>query len=284
MSTGKAVELRSKQDGLKHLVAKAADSVESVLPKHMNRERFLKVYLLAAVKQPDLYNCSPESLLQALMQAAQLGLEVNSPLGSAYLVPFKGTAVLIPGYRGLIDLARRSGVCTAIEAHVVYKDDEFDWVQGTAPTISHRPNLLGARLDEDVVAAYAIAWFEDGHTQMEVLTRRDIDKVRASSRAGAYGPWKDWFAEMCRKTAVKRLAKYLPLTTEMADAIELDTRAETGEVGSVTGMDDRQGLQRHLQETTKQKLADLREKLADQAEATDTETRDMFAEETEAQA
>lgn len=249
---------------VKDLLERAKPAFEAVLPKHLNAERMVKLVLLATTKTPKLLECDPKTLLSAVMQAAQLGLEINSALGSAYLVPFGNQVQLIPGYRGLIDLARRSGNILFIEARVAYKDEVFLVEQGTAPGISHRPSL-GEKKDDEIVAVYAVALVKGApRPQFEVMSREQVDAVRARSRAAKDGPWVTDFPEMARKTVVKRLCKYLPLSPELAAAIELDTRAETGEVGSISEViDSDESLNQTVADRTREKAEDLKAKLAE---------------------
>ncbi len=220
--------LAKRQDSLKTLLDRARPSLAAVLPKHLNPDKLIKVALVATSRTPALLQCTPTSVLQAVMTASQLGLEPGGVLGSAYLVPYKSECQLVIGYRGLIDLARRSGKIASVEAHVVYANDKFTIRHGLTPALEHEPNLAGE--PGDVVAAYAIARLHDGSTQVEVMTRKQLDAIRTRSRAGNSGPWATDTDEMYRKTVVKRLCKYLPLSVELASAIEADNRAESGEV------------------------------------------------------
>lgn len=230
------------QRTLKDLLAKATPSLQAVMPRHLSAEKLIKVALLATSRTPLLLECTPSSILQSVMQAAQLGLEVNSPLGSAYLVPYRNKGVyecqLIPGYRGLVDLARRSGGILSVDARVVYDGDHLEVDYGTTPRIVHRPKLSGHRDTKNIIAVYATALMPDDVRQFEVMTKDEVDAVRARSKAAASGPWVTDYAEMSRKTVVKRLAKYLPLSAELAAAIELDNRYESGEVSGVSDILD----------------------------------------------
>lgn len=230
----KQLRADQKHSTLKGLLTQYQKSIEKALPRHISADRMMKVALTAITKQPTLLDCDPNTFMLAMMGAAQLGLEPNTPLGSAYLVPFYNSKrgvkeiQLIPGYRGLIELARRSGEIASIEARVVYENDSFEFSFGLAPKLVHVPNLDnpgGMRL------VYAIARLKGNGEDpiVEVMTKTDIDKIKASSKSGNSGPWVDHYDEMARKTVVRRLCKYLPLSIELADAIELDQRAAVGE-------------------------------------------------------
>jgi len=218
---------------IRGLLEKAKPKLREVLPKHLSADRLVRVTIACINKTPTLLECTKESLLNAVMQAAQLGLEPTGVLGSAYLVPynvqvrdengkptgkFRKEAQLIPGYRGLIDLARRSGQIESIEAHVVHANDRFQCRYGLEPALEHEPAWQGD--PGPVIAAYAVAKLKDGGKQIEVMTRAQLDKIKAGTQSkGKYGPWQDHEEEMQRKTVVRRIAKYLPLTPELADAL-----------------------------------------------------------------
>lgn len=263
---------------LKTLLEQARPSIAAVLPRHLNADRLIKVALVSCTKTPKLLECDPLTIVQSVMQAAQLGLEINSVLGSAYLVPFFNNqkkqmeAQLMPGYRGLIDLARRSGAVSNIEARIVYEGDRFDVKYGTDPQIVHVPRLDGERTDDKMVAVYTVAWLTGTpRPSFEVMTRDEVEKVRAVSRTkdSADGPWSKWAPDMWRKTAVKKHAKFLPLTTELATAIELDTRAETGEVGSVTDFDTPDEVLSAVAAKTAERAAELKAQLQGSAKLQD---------------
>lgn len=208
-----------------------ARAIQSMLPKHMNAERVAKIAISALMRNPTLMTCKPETVWLCVANAATLGLEINL-LGAAYLVPFRnkngGTdCQLIIGYQGLIDLARRSGNIESIEAHVIHENDDFDFEFGLDPRLVHRPNLKVE--PGKVVAAYAVAKLKDGGKQIEVMTKLEIDKIRARSKAKDHGPWVSDYEEMAKKTVVRRLCKYLPKSIELAQALTIEEAAENGE-------------------------------------------------------
>lgn len=209
------------------------DSIAQVATKHLSAERLITSIGVACSRNPDLLKCTPMSVLKAAIAASQLGLDPSGTLGSAYLVPYwnknirANEAVLIPGYRGLVDLLRRH-IDAQVEARVVYRDDRFRVTYGTEPKIEHVPSLEGSQEDGDIIAAYSVFTWPDGRKSFEVLSRGEIDKVRASSRAGESGPWKQWFSEMCKKTAVRRGVKLQPLSPEAASLIQTVDEEEHG--------------------------------------------------------
>lgn len=225
---------RNPQAELRYMLEKAAPKMQEVMPKHLDAERLVRITTLAVQRTPDLLKCHPLSVLTSVMIAARLGLDTDGVLGSAYLVPFynrktdRKEAQLIIGYRGLIDLARRSGDVSFIESRLVYTNDHFTLDYGTG-SISHVPELKCER--GEWYCCWAMATHADGTRQIEVMTRDEIDFIKNQSKA-KYGPWfedDNSYREMARKTVVRRLAKYLPLSPEMAVASLLQAGAEAGE-------------------------------------------------------
>ena len=220
-----------KLSNLKNLLEKSKGSIAKTLPAHMSAERMVKIAVVAASRNPTLLQCEPLSLLSALMEASQLGLEPFTGLQQAYIIPYKlkrgdkeyHEAQFMPSYRGLIDLARRSGNIVSIEAHCVYEHDEFELELGSNRKLKHIPKLDGDRGKMKLV--YAVAVLKDGGTQFEFLTLADIAKIKSCSRAGS-GPWNQWHDSMCRKSAIKRLCKYLPVSVDLARAISKDNALE----------------------------------------------------------
>ena len=218
---GMVVSAADKQKNLMDLFEKNKGSLTAVLPKHVTAERLMKIALSVTSKDAKLLACNPVSLLRCVVGAASLGLEVGGLLGEAYLVPFRDECTLIIGYRGLIRLARNSGEIKNIRARVVYKNDIFKVVQGLTEDLIHEPNLQNAELkDDDIVAAYAVAEYVNGSPQFEYMTKPQIDAIRARSASGTAGPWVTDYAEMAKKTVLRRLAKMLPLSPEKAEAFQ----------------------------------------------------------------
>ena len=203
------------------------------LPKHMTAERLARIALTEVRKTPALAKCDQASFLGAIMQCAQLGLEPGGALGHAYLLPFenrkKGITEVqfIVGYRGMIDLSRRSGQIMSIEARAVYEADQFDVRLGLNSDQVHVP-AWDAQDRGPLRFVYAVAKLKDGGTQFEVMSRVEVERVRAKSRAANNGPWVDHFEEMAKKTVIRRLFKYLPVSIELAQAVALDEQAEDG--------------------------------------------------------
>lgn len=204
------------------------NALKEVLPKHLTPERVVRLAQLATQKNRALLNCTPESFATCVVVASQLGLEVNGPLGEAYLIPFGKECTLIIGYRGLIGLMHRSGAVRAISAYCVYANDKFDIEYGSSPYVSHSPCLTGE--PGDMTGAYAIVTLSDGTTQFDYMRIDEIMAIKKRSRSGNSGPWVTDFAEMAKKTVVKRLSKYIPMfeQTPASVAIHSDNMIESG--------------------------------------------------------
>lgn len=221
---------KAQMVSIQQILETRKEEFAKALPKHLTVERLLRVALTCIAKTPDLQTCSGASLCGAILQCAELGLEPGGALGHAYLVPYKQTCTLIIGYRGLIELARRSGELAQIEAHVVYSGDTCELEFGLTPKLRHVPKLSGDR--GQAVFAYCVARMADGAMHVETMTVPEIEAVRSRSKAGKSGPWVTDWAEMARKTVVRRATKYLPLSSEkMARALEVaDAEYVDGEV------------------------------------------------------
>lgn len=204
------------------------------LPKHMTADRLARIAMTEMRSNKALANSSPESFLGAIMQCAQLGLEPSNGLGHAYLIPFgkgkdeqrRNHVNLIIGYRGMIDLARRSGQILSITARAVHEHDEFSYEFGLHEDLTHKPYEDGDA--GELTHVYAVAKLKDGGVQFEVMSRKQVEAVRAKSAAGKDGPWVTHFEEMAKKTVIRRLFKYLPVSIEMQKAVGLDEQAEGG--------------------------------------------------------
>jgi recombination protein RecT len=215
-------------NGLGALLKKMAPAMASALPRHMNADRMSRVALTALRTTPELALCTPASFLGSILQASQLGLEVNTPLGQAYLIPYKTTCQLIIGYQGMLDLARRSGLVSAIYAFAVYDGDEFRYELGLTPTVRHVP----ADVSHDAKAlthVYAVAKLKDGEPIFTVLTRAEVERFRSRSMAKNSGPWVTDYEAMALKTSVRRLFRWLPKSAEMAMSVALDESPEHGQ-------------------------------------------------------
>jgi recombination protein RecT len=206
----------------KSLVKRAVDSLlpslGQAVPSGMSPQRFQRIVLTELRKTPKLNNCTVPSVLGAVMTAAQLGLEFG-PLGHAYLVPYGSQCQLIVGYKGYIDLARRSGQLKSIVARPVHERDVFDYAYGSTEYLTHKP----ARGDRGpVVDYYGIAILHDGGQVIHVMSPDDVQQFRKRSKASSDGPWVTDPDAMACKTVIRRMVPWLPMTVEAAQAIEAD--------------------------------------------------------------
>jgi recombination protein RecT len=214
--------------------------IARALPKHINPDRMARIALTAFRMTPKLGECDPRSVFAAVIQSSQMGLEVGL-MGEAHLVPFGNQCQLIPGYTGLMKLARQSGLVQDIYAHEVRVNDNFTLKLGMERSLEHEPlTTLGgfpAADDErgDVAGFYAVAVFKDGSRTFVAMGRKEIEKIRDNSRgyqsAKRYkkeSVWDSDFTAMGLKTAIRRLCKFLPKSPELASALALDAAAEQG--------------------------------------------------------
>ncbi len=248
------INVRESYDRIKEAIEHDRDKLTAALAAvHVKPERFLTVVDQALRRSPDLLKCTPSSVLKALLDAAELGLVPSGLIGQAYLVPYRNKntgrqeAQLIPGYRGLIDLARRSGELRSIEARTVREHDEFEIVFGTNGYVRHVPYINRTRERIEVenpdrpgemlsyekdggsyIGAYMIATLPDG-IQVEWMSAVEIEAVRRRSKAATSGPWVTDWAEMAKKTVVRRGVKYLPIAIDspLNRALALEDEAES---------------------------------------------------------
>ena len=201
-------------------------AIKKALPSVITPERFTRMVLSALSSTPKLAECSPQSFLAAMMTAAQLGVEPNTALGQAYLLPYRNHGQMECqfqlGYQGLIDLAYRSGEVSVIQAHTVYENDVFEYELGMDPKLRHVP----AKADRgEAVAYYAMFKTKDGGYGFEVMSVDDVQR-HAQRYSKSYGsgtsPWRSNFDEMAKKTVLKRALKYAPLKSDFVRGVAQD--------------------------------------------------------------
>lgn len=202
------------------------DQIALALPKHMTADRLARIALTEVRKTPRLSQCGIESFASAVMKASQLGLEIGSAFGQGYLVPYGKECQLIIGYRGMIQLAHRSGQIKNIHADVVYENDYFDYEYGVEMVFKHKPNK---HKDRGVIThAYAYAHLMSGGFEFVVLEKADVDKIKASSKSANI--WNAHYEEMAKKTALRRLFKMLPVSAEIVRAVTIEDARETSDM------------------------------------------------------
>lgn len=206
--------------------------IAKALPSVITPERFTRMVLSAISTNQKLGSCTPASFLGAMMSAAQLGLEPNTPLGQAYILPYQNKGVLEAqfqlGYKGLIDLAYRSGEVEVVQAHIVYANDKFECEYGLEPKLTHIP------ADKDrgeAVKVYAMFKTKSGGYGFEVMSMEDV-RIHAEKYSKAYStsfsPWKTNFEEMAKKTVLKKCLKYAPLKSDFVKGIVQDGAVKSG--------------------------------------------------------
>ena len=198
--------------------------IRMALPKHITPERLARIALTQLRQTPRLMQCTRESLLGAIMECAQLGLEPGT-LGQCWLVPYGKEATFILGYRGMAQLAWRSSLIASISARAVFEGDVFAYDFGS-DKIEHQPS--GDTDPAKLSHAWAAVHTTNGGRLWDVMTRSEIDKIRTRSAAGKSGPWVTDYAEMAKKTVLRRLFKLAPLSPELQTAMVLDDAADQG--------------------------------------------------------
>ena len=229
IQAAQSAQVSQKPKKMQDYIKKMQGEIAKALPSVLTPERFTRITLSALSTNAKLAETTPQSFLGAMMTAAQLGLEPNTPLGQAYLIPYRNHGVLECqfqlGYKGLIDLAYRSGEVSTIQANVVYENDEFEYELGLEPKLRHVP----AKSDRgDPVFFYAVFRTKDGGYGFDVMS---VDDVRAHakkySKAYSNGPWQTNFEEMAKKTVLKRVLKYAPLKTDFVRGLSADETIKT---------------------------------------------------------
>lgn len=207
------------------LLNRQKNEIARALPKHLDADRLLRIAITQVRQNPELAKCSQQSLLAAVMLSAQLGLEPG-PLGHCYLIPRKIRGQMevqwMLGYKGIIDLARRSGQLVSIEAHEVRTEDIFEFSYGLDPVLTHTYDLRKAR--GEAYAYYGVAHFKDGGRYFLVMGREEIEKrkARSSSAGGSYSPWSSDYDAMAKKTVIRAMAPYLPVSAEILNGFNAD--------------------------------------------------------------
>lgn len=211
------------------VIQAGAKQFATALPKHINSDRFVRIAITTIRQNPKLAKCSQESLLGALMVSAQLGLEPGT-LGQCYLIPFEnkkaGTVEcqFQIGYKGLIELLRRSGQLSDIYSYTVYENDEFYIEYGLSRTLVHKPNFTDRG---EIKGFYAVAILKDGAKAFEYMTKDEVVKHEEKYRKGSYknDVWNKNFEEMAQKTVVKKLLKWLPVSVEFLEMASKDEKS-----------------------------------------------------------
>ena len=231
----KNVSIVKKMNTFKAFLEERKNVFAEVLPRHLNPSKFLHLALSLARRNPKILQADIVTVASALMTCAELGLEPDVR-GLVYLVPYynkkMGTYDLqvIIGYKGFIDLARRSGQLSTIYAQIVYENDKFKLQYGTSPKIEHEPSPPDKR--GEIKGVYAVSVMKDGSYQFDFMWKDEIEAIRKKAKTDNI--WEEYWNEMAKKTVIRRLAKLLPLSPEFQKAVTID---EYAEVEDITGKD-----------------------------------------------
>nr|DAW47916.1 MAG TPA: RecT protein [Caudoviricetes sp.] len=227
----KQVAKNNGQKTLQDYMKVMEGQIKRALPSVITPERFSRMVLTALSSTPKLQQCTPQSFLGAMMTAAQLGVEPNTALGQAYLLPYDNRRKGVTecqfqlGYKGLIDLAYRSGEVSIIQAHEVYENDDFDYELGMEPRLRHIPAKTNRG---KVICYYAMFKTKDGGYGFDVMSIEDVQAhAKKYSKAYGSGPWQTNFDEMAKKTVLKKVLKYAPLKSDFVRAAAQDESIKT---------------------------------------------------------
>lgn len=229
------VMLVQRRDKINQALTNSIEMIQNSLPRGMDAKKLIQVAVNCCSRNPKLLTCTTNSVLGCVITAAQLGLMPDSFTGEAHLIPFEkrqGSGVFeaqfIPGYRGLIQLALRSGQVSTFQAWAVYKGDEFDYALGTERFIKHKPTGEG----DEITHFYAVLEMRNGGKLFDVLTVKEVNRIRDKAanykfaRDKAKTVWAQYYEEMGKKTVIRRLAKYAPISPEFQKAVALDEEVE----------------------------------------------------------
>ena len=234
----KAVVLKERKQKVSGLLERYAPQLAQALPKFLTPDKMMRVALTAMNKNPKLLECTQTSLIGSILTSAQLGLLPDEVLGEAYLIPFKNNRAnrmecqFMIGYKGLCTLAYRSGVVQSVQARAVFKGDEFEFEMGLNERLVHKPK--GNKNPTEITHFYSIVRMKEGGYVMNVMTREEVEKIRNESANYKFAykkeetVWGKYFEEMGCKTVLRRIMKYVPMSSEVMRAIGQDELADIG--------------------------------------------------------
>lgn len=242
------VKKASPSKGMEQLLTKMGGQIQKALPSMVSSERFQRVALTAFSNNTKLQQCDPMSFIAAMMQSAQLGLEPNTPLGQAYLIPYGKQVQFQIGYKGLLELAQRSGKIKTLYAHEVRENDTFDIDYGLNQTLTHKPLLKGDR--GEVIGYYAVYHLDTGGNSFIFMTKDEVlEYAKRFSKTYNSGPWQTDFDAMAKKTVIKQLLKYAPLSIELQKATSMDETVKT-EISDDMSLVQDEGIEAEFTELT----------------------------------
>lgn len=230
-STSNAPAKNGEKKTITDLIKIMEPEIKKALPSVLTPERFTRMVLSALSTNPKLGACTPKSFLGAMMTAAQLGVEPNTPLGQAYLIPYRNHGTdevqFQLGYKGMLDLAYRSGDVSTVQAHTVCENDRFEYALGLDPKLEHVP----ARTNRgNPIYYYAVIRMKDGGFCFSVMSKEEVEthaKKYSQAYSSSYSPWKTNFDEMAKKTVLKKALKYAPMKTDFVRGMTQDMTVKT---------------------------------------------------------
>ena len=217
----------NKPKTLEGWLQKMRPQLEKALPKHVDPDRILRIAMTSLRTTPKLRDCEPMSFLAALMQSAQLGLEPNTPLGEAYLIPYGKNVQFQIGYQGILTLCYNTGLYKPIYAHEVFANDKFEYQLGLHKDIVHVP---ADESEGEPIYYYAVYTLKDGGSDFAVWSRKKIEKHRDQySKSAGFNSssWKTSPTSMALKTVLKAALKYAPKSIELAKQLAMDETIKT---------------------------------------------------------
>lgn len=227
-SNGGVQKQPSPEQTLNALLKRMGSEIQRALPKHMDADRIARIALTAVRTTPKLLECDQMSFMAAVMQSAQLGVEPNTGLGQAYLIPYGKQVQFQLSYKGLIDLATRSGQYKAIYAHEVYANDEFRFSYGLDKDLVHIPSQ---EPNGEPIGYYAVYHLKNGGYDFVYWTKERVDqhaqKFSQAVQKGWTSPWKTNYDAMAKKTVLKEVLKYAPKSIELQKTVEADSTIKT---------------------------------------------------------
>lgn len=211
-----------KQSEIGEFLSGMKNQIANVLPKHLTPDRVIQMAATVIHRNPAIAKCSTQSLIGAVMQASILGFPPVDSLGYCYFVPYGRDVQFQIGYKGFVELSRRSGQIKMVYAEVVREGDDFTCEFGLEPKLIHKPKLDSSK---PMTHVYAVAHFTDGGHNFIVLSKSDVERLRvrnASQNGAAKGAWATDYEAMAKAKALKQLSKYLPLNIDIQSQIATD--------------------------------------------------------------
>lgn len=230
---GKAKGVQNAQS-LRAFIARMSDQIKTALPANFTPERMTRIALTAISRDEKLAMSTPDSFMGALLTAAQLGLECNTPLGQAYLIPYWSSrrqcyeTQFQMGYQGLLDLCYRTGQYKNITARIVYEGDIFDFSYGFDNNLIHKPQ---GKSDKPVFV-YGLYETKNGARQFEVMSWKEVmefkTKYSKAASGGKSSPWDTDPESMAKKTVLKRVLKTAPKSVENGNLVAEAVSGDSG--------------------------------------------------------